>query len=313
MSFKSDIKMQRNVLLIGILLMLIKAVAYFYTHSNAILTDALESLVNIIAGSFSLYSLYLAAQPSDSNHPYGHGKVEFISGVIEGFLIIVAAVVMTVKAVYNFIIPEEISNIDLGIILALAAGITNYFMGYKLAKSGKEKHSMSLQSEGAHLMSDGYTSFAMVLGLLILWLTNLYWLDNIIALIMAGYIAYMGYSILRKSIAGIMDETDTVVNDRVFGVIKESRKPEWIDFHEFRVIRYGRRLHVDCHLVLPFYLTIKEEHVEVVQIEKLIADGLKQETEIFIHTDPCTESYCKHCTMPSCAFRKENFIAKKKA
>ena len=285
--------------------------AYFITQSNAILTDALESLVNIFAGTFSLYSLYLASQPSDQNHPYGHGKVEFIAGVIEGFLIIVAGFLMSTKAIYNLIFPAAISNIDLGLVLALVAGIVNFLMGFKLAKSGKEKHSMSMQSEGAHLKSDGYTSFAMVIGLAIMWLTNLYWLDNVITILMAVFISYLGYSIIRKSVAGIMDETDIEVNARVFGPIKNKRKPEWIDFHEFRVIRYGRKLHIDCHLVLPFYLTIKDEQVQVTQIEQLISEGLEQETEIFVHTDPCTESFCKHCTMPNCDFRKENFVAKR--
>ena len=311
MSFKSDIRLQRNVILIGILLMLIKMVAYFITHSNAILTDALESLVNIFAGTFSLYSLYLASQPSDHNHPYGHGKVEFIAGVIEGFLIIVAGFLMSIKAVYNFIHPEIISHIDIGLVLALVAGLINYVMGVLMTKHGKEKHSMSMQSEGTHLKSDGYTSFAMVIGLAIMWITNLYWLDNAITVLMAIFIGYLGYSIVRKSIAGIMDETDLDVNARVFGAIKNQRKPEWIDFHEFRVIRYGRKLHVDCHLVLPFYLTIKDEQVEVIQIQQLISEGSQQETEIFIHTDPCTENYCKHCTMPNCDFRQEDFIAKK--
>ncbi len=313
MSFKSDIRLQRNVVLIGVLLMVIKMAAYFLTNSNAILTDALESLVNILAGLFSLYALFLASQPSDHNHPYGHGKVEFIAGVIEGFLISVAGFLMIVKAIFNIIEPEEISHIDIGLALALGAGLINYAMGFLLAKRGKEKHSMSMQSEGAHLKSDGYTSFAMVLGLAVILFTNLYWLDNVITILMASYIGYLGYTIVRKSVSGIMDETDLAVNDRVFGVIKNSRKAEWIDFHEFRVIRYGRKLHVDCHLVLPFYLTIKQEQVEVLQIQYLINDGLEQETEIFIHTDPCSESFCKHCTMPACEFRSEVYQAKRQA
>ena len=305
MSYASDIKLQRNVLVVGVLLMAIKALAYFLTQSNAILTDALESLVNIAAGSFSLFSLYYAAQPSDENHPYGHGKVEFISGIIEGTLIGIASLSMIGKVVYNFFRPEEIERLDLGLALALGAGLVNLFMGLQLEKRGKNKQSMSMKSEGAHLKSDGYTSFAMVIGLGIAMLTNILWLDNVIALLMALYIGFMGYRILRQSIAGIMDETDNAVNDLAFHVINANRQPQWIDFHEFRIIRYGRNLHIDCHLVLPFYYTIAQEHVEVKQIEALLTNGLAQDAEIFIHTDPCAEKYCRTCAVSRCNYRLE--------
>lgn len=307
MSFKSDIKLQRNVILVGLVLMAIKVVAFLLTHSNTILTDALESLVNILAGSFSLYSLYFASKPSDASHPYGHGKIEFISGILEGVFINVAGLVMIVKSTYNFFNPEEIRMLDVGIGLALAAGIANFFMGLTLEKQGIKKHSMSLKSEGAHLKSDGYTSFAIVVGLGVVLLSGISWLDNVIAILMALYICYMGYGILRKSIAGIMDETDINVNKRVLKLILKDRRPQWIDFHEFRIIRYGRNLHIDCHLVLPFYYTIQQEHAEVTAIENIVNSELKQEAEIFIHTDPCTPDFCKHCTMPKCDYRQEEF------
>jgi cation diffusion facilitator family transporter len=307
MSYKSDIRLQRNVLFIGFLLMGIKGFAFYITNSNAILTDALESLVNIAAGSFSLFSLYYAAQPSDENHPYGHGKVEFISGIIEGTLIALAGLSMIAKAAYNFYHPENIESLDTGLALAFGAGAVNFIMGNMLEKRGKEKQSMTMKSEGAHLKSDGYTSFGMVAILGIVYLTGLLWMDNVLAILMALYICYMGYRILRQSVAGIMDETDNDVNELAFSVVNAQRAPQWIDFHEFRVIRYGRNLHIDCHLVLPFYYTIKEEHIEVKQIEKLLNDGLDQPAEIFIHTDPCNESFCKQCQVADCAFRSEPF------
>lgn len=311
MSFKSDIKLQRNVILVGLVLMAIKIAAFLLTRSNTILTDALESLVNILAGSFSLYSLYFASKPSDASHPYGHGKIEFISGILEGVFINIAGLVMIVKSTYNFFNPEEIRMLDVGIGLALAAGIVNFFMGVRLEKRGIQKHSMSMKSEGAHLKSDGYTSFAIVLGLGIVLLSGISWLDNVIAILMASYICYMGYGILRKSIAGIMDETDIKVNERVLKVILKDRRPEWIDFHEFRIIRYGRNLHIDCHLVLPFYYTIQKEHKEVSAIQDMVNSGLKQEAEIFIHTDPCTPDFCKHCKMPNCDYRQEEFLERR--
>jgi cation diffusion facilitator family transporter len=307
MSFKGDIRLQRNVLLIGFMLMGVKAVAYFMTNSNAILTDALESLVNITAGAFSLFSLYYASKPSDRNHPYGHGKIEFISGIFEGVLIGITGLSMMVKSIYGFFHPEEISRLDIGLVLAFGAGLVNFIMGMRLEKRGKAKSSMSMQSEGAHLKSDGYTSFALVAGLGIIFFTQLYWLDNVIALLLAIYISMLSYKILRKSLAGIMDETDHKLNEKALAILTKHRKPQWIDFHEFRIIRYGRSLHIDCHLVMPFYYNIKQEHEEVNQIERLLENEIGRDAETFIHTDPCNESYCKRCRVANCSYRKEPF------
>lgn len=299
--------MQRNVLIIGALLMFVKGAAYFITGSNAILTDAIESLVNISAGAFALFSLYYAAQPSDKDHPYGHGKIEFIAGLIEGTLIAIAGLSMIAKAVYNFWHPQVITQLEIGLILATVAGVVNFVMGHMLKKRGAANQSLVLQGEGAHLQSDGYTSFAMVAGLFIVWLSGVLWLDNVVALLMALYICWVSFGILRKSIDGLMDKNDSETNIRVFDVIQQNRQPQWIDFHEFRVIKYGRSLHIDCHLVLPFYMTIKQEQLEVKQIEKLINEGLAQEAEIFIHTDPCTPDFCSRCKVVSCEFRSEEF------
>lgn len=307
MSFRSDIRLQRNVLIIGFILMGIKAAAYFITNSNAILTDALESLVNVAAGGFSLFSLYYASKPSDKNHPYGHGKIEFISGIVEGILIGVTGLSMMVKSIYGFWHPEEISSLDIGLALAFGAGLVNFIMGIRLEKRGKAKNSMSMQSEGAHLKSDGYTSFALVAGLGIVLFTELYWLDNVVALLLAVYISLLSYSILRKSLAGIMDETDPELNKKVLQILNTNRKNQWIDIHEFRIIRYGRSIHIDCHLVLPFYYTVEHAHDEVLEIENLIGDEIGRESEIFIHTDPCTKDYCKHCQVADCNYRKEPY------
>lgn len=307
MSFSTDIKLQRLVIVVGIMLMALKAAAFFITRSNAILTDTLESLVNISAGTFALYSLYYASQPSDKDHPYGHGKIEFIAGMVEGTLIGIAGLSMLIKAIYNLWVPEAISKLELGLGLALIAGVTNFTMGYFLKKKGIASHSMVLQSEGAHLQSDGYTSFAMITGLAFVWLTGVYWLDNIIALIMAFYIIWISYNILTRSVDGLMDKSDRKTNLRVFNVIDAKRKPQWIDFHEFRVIKYGRSLHIDCHLVLPFYYNMRQEQTEVQEIEKLIHDDLAQDAEIFIHTDPCTPDFCQRCRVDGCTHRSQPF------
>lgn len=323
MSFKSDIKYQRSVLVIGFVLMFVKVLAYQITHSNAILSDALESLVNISSGSFALFSLWVAAKPSDKNHPYGHGKVEFISGFVEGTLIVVAGLMMIGKAVYNLIYPHEVTDLLLGILLTAVAGLVNFLMGYGLKKKGEEKASMTMKSEGAHLMSDGYTSAALIIGIAVVWITKLPFLDNVVTIIFGLYILFLGYKIFKESIAGIMDEMDMVLVDSIVKKLNDNRKEEWVDVHNLRVLKFGRDIHIDCHLTLPWYNNLEESHAQVDLFERSLQQEFSQSTEFFVHADPCVEKSCEICILSSCQHRKrklerkidwtaENIIANRK-
>ena len=157
---------QKKVILIsiviGILLMLAKFTAYFITSSNSILTDAAESIVNILAGLFAFYSIYVTSQPRDSNHPYGHGKVEFFSVFIEGGLIIIAGILISFKSAYNLFYPHEISDLMDGTLIIAAAGMINYGLGYYLVVHSKKLNSLTLYADGKHLQTDAYTSVGIV-------------------------------------------------------------------------------------------------------------------------------------------------------
>ena len=312
MSFSKDIRLQRNVLIIGLGLMLIKVYTFQVTQSNAILSDALESLVNIASGAFALFSLVVASKPSDKNHPYGHGKIEFISGFIEGTLIVVAGLMMISKATYNIIYPQEIEELALGIVLTAFTGLVNYGMGYRLKKEGETKNSVIMTAEGTHLMSDGYTSLALIVGISIVWLTNITLLDNFVAILFGLYILYTGYKIFKTSIAGMMDEIDMKIVDELVVELNKERRDEWIDVHNMRVLKFGRDIHIDCHLTLPWYNSLEESHAQVVLFEKLIQQKFTPQTEFFIHIDPCVEDSCGLCLMKDCAHRKHAFIKKVK-
>lgn len=292
--------------LAGMLLLAGKFAAYFITGSNAILTDAFESIVNVVAGLFAYYSLWLAAKPHDLDHPYGHGKIEFISAAIEGTLIVIAGCTIFGKAVYNFFEPNSVGHLDIGLVIITIAGVANYAMGVMLVKKGKEKNSETLKANGNHLKSDAYSTVGLLVGIVLILVTGKTWMDNLMALAFSSFIAYNGIRILRNSIAGIMDEADFDLLDRILKSVNRQRQPDWIDIHNLRIIKYGARLHVDCHVTLPWYYTVQQAHDAVKHIEDIMNHELEM-VEVFIHTDPCIPTSCKHCQVQDCPVRHEPF------
>lgn len=286
-----------------------KFLAYFQTHSNAILTDALESIVNVVAGIFAWYSLWLASKPRDHEHPYGHGKIEFISASIEGVLISLAGGAILAKSAYNFFIPNPIHSMDLGLVITAGAGLVNFLMGILLVKRGKNINSLAMQANGAHLKSDAYSSLGLVLGLFLIILTGALWIDNLMGIIFGGIILWQGIKILRKSIAGIMDEADFELLEEIVQTLNEERKADWIDIHNLRVIKYGNQLHIDCHVTLPWYYSLNEAHDVITDIDKIISERFV-DVELFVHMDPCIPSSCAICTMENCKERTQEFQQK---
>jgi cation diffusion facilitator family transporter len=301
---RANIRLQTLVLAAGFVLMSIKFLAWRLTHSNTILSDALESIVNVTAGSFALYSLWLAAKPRDREHPYGHGKVEFISAGIEGGLVVLAGALIIWRSVQALLTHQELHDIDKGILLAGGAGALNLFMGLTLKKRGKHAHSINMEASGAHLLSDAWSTVAMVVGLLLIRITGLMWLDQFFAIVFAVYIIYTGLRVFRRSVAGIMDETDMGLVREVIAQLEEHRVPAWIDVHNFRMIKYGAVLHIDCHVTLPWYFSLEKAHDEIAAIEALINERNNREVELFIHMDPCVPTSCSICSLPDCPERK---------
>lgn len=305
---KNDkISTQWWILIFGLAIMLSKFYAYYLTQSNTILSDALESIVNIIAGSLGLYSLYLSSKPRDFDHPYGHGKVEFITSAIEGTMIIVAGGMIIYKSIYAFIHPHPIQELGLGIILISISGIVNYILGVIAVKKGKQKHSLALESSGVHLKTDAYTTLGIIVGLFVIYFTKLDILDNIIALIIALFIIYHGYHIVKKSIGGIMDEADFKLNEHVIQHLEKNRKREWIDVHNFRIIKYGEVIHIDCHMTMPWYYSLQESHDSMKLFEECLQNSVSNPVETFIHIDPCVPKSCKICEVQNCPERKFKF------
>jgi cation diffusion facilitator family transporter len=307
---KETLRIQSWILFVAVLLFSIKIIAWWLTRSVAILTDALESIVNVIAGLVGLYSLSIAYKPRDSNHPYGHGKAEFLSAAIEGTLIMLAGVFIIYEAVSHLIHPKELQQLNFGILLVGISAIINFVVGLYAVKKGEENNSEALQASGHHLKSDTYSTLAIIVGLFLIYFTHILQLDSIVAIIMSVVIMIIGYRIARKSVAGIMDEADEKILGKVIDLLNNSRLPNWIDIHNLRVIKFGNVLHVDCHMTVPWYLNVREAHVEIDRLRKLIQSEFGSVMEFFVHSDGCIPDCCPVCIKTDCRVREHPFIKK---
>ncbi|MBS1616139.1 MAG: cation transporter [Bacteroidetes bacterium] len=304
----SAIATQKLIAGLSVVLFLGKLWAWYLTNSVTILTDALESTVNVLAGFIGLYAVLLAARPRDTNHPYGHGKVEFISAAIEGSLIIAASLLIIYQGAFRLIHPPaEIPALDGGILLIAITGVINFLMGRYALHVGRQRHSAAVNAAGRHLVTDAYSTAAIIAGLLLLRFTGWLWLDAVVALLFSVFIFYAGYKVLRHSLSGIMDEADISLLQEVIQVLNRHRRNEWIDLHNLRVIRYGEVLHVDAHMTLPYYLQVRDADREIHLLEALIRDHFGGSVELFVHVDGCVPYQCKLCNMPDCPVRQHPF------
>jgi len=298
------IRIQRWVAILSVVLLLTKLVAYYLTHSVAILTDALEGIVNVVAGFIGLYSLILSAKPRDADHPYGHGKIEFVSAALEGSMISMAGVLIFYKSISNLITPQPLHQIDYGILLITITAVANYLVGTLCVRTGKRNSSVALVASGKHLQSDTYSTIGILAGLALIYFTKIYWLDSVVAMLVSGLILYTGYKIIRPSIGGIMDETDQPLLSDIVKLLNASRRENWIDLHNLRVIKYGSILHLDCHLTVPWYLNVHEAHAEIDELAKLVRTEFGESLELFVHSDGCLDFSCNICSKQGCSERK---------
>lgn len=302
---KIKLKTMKWMVLFSTILMIVKFLAYYITSSNAILTDALESIINIVAGLFALYSVYYASHPKDENHPYGHGKIEYLSVGFEGALIFIAGISIITKSIYAFFHPTTINSIDVGTVLIACSGIFNGLMGFYLKKTGTKMQSVLMVADGKHLMSDAISSVGVVLGLVVIYFTKRYWIDNVIAVFFGAFIFHTGYKLVKQSINHLLDEADYEKLENIISLLSKNRREKWIDIHNLRVLKYGQHLHVDCHITLPWYNTLEETHAEITMVENIIKQNERLEIEFFIHADPCLPPQsCSICQVTKCEYRK---------
>src|SRR4051812_45122196 len=309
-SAQQNFRVQLWITVLSVVLFITKIIAYQFTHSLAILTDALESIVNVIAGFIGLYSLYVAAKPRDTDHPYGHGKAEFISAAVEGTLVLSAGFLIIYNGGKHLIYPVQLHDIGLGIYLVGGTGIINWLLGEISLRQGKKNQSLALLASGKHLQTDTYSTIAIIAGLLLVKYTGKMWIDPVVAIGFGFFIIFTGYRIIRTSLAGIMDEADMNLLDKMVHVLGKNKHENWVDLHNLRVIKYGNVLHVDCHLTVPWYLNVHQAHSEIDKLAKLIRSNFGESLELFVHSDGCLYFQCHICNKRDCPVRQHDFKQK---
>ncbi|HEV8290379.1 MAG TPA: cation diffusion facilitator family transporter [Tepidisphaeraceae bacterium] len=282
---------------VGIALLTIKFIAYFLTGSAAIFSDALESIVNVAASSVALYALVVAHSPADKDHPYGHGKIEFLSAHFEGGMILLAAIAIAIKAIEMFFQPQPVQQLGVGIVLIAAAMVINGGAGLTLIRVGRRQGSITLEADGHHLLSDAITSATALGALAVVKLLNWPLADPIAALLIAAYIGWMGISLLRRSSAGLMDRQDAD-DERLLRKILDShigpggKEPRICSYHKLRHRHSGRYHWVDFHIMVPGKLDIDRGHAIASAIEYEIEQALG-EGNATAHVEPCLEDPCE--------------------
>ncbi len=294
-------------LVVSVLLFGIKFAAYKRTGSHAILSDALESIVNILTAFLALTVIGWANQPADEDHPYGHGKAEYFSAAFEGGLISFAGLMILVQAGEALFDGPEIRRLDQGLWLIAAAGVINYFLGRYLLRVGHKGGSAALIASGHHVLSDVWTSCGVILGLLLVYWTGWLLLDPLIALAVGVQLSWTGIHLVRKAAGGLLDQEDPGVIERLSELFTKHAFPGIIRIHYTRVIRSGDRHHVDAHVVLPEFWSVQEAHGQTNRFEERVLDEYGRSGEIMFHFDPCRQAYCKICDLPECPIRRVPF------
>ncbi|MDX2139986.1 MAG: cation diffusion facilitator family transporter [Chloroflexota bacterium] len=246
----------------------LKALAYFITGSVSLLSDALESLVNLVAAVFALWALHVAAQPPDDEHEFGHDKVEFFSSGIEGVLILFAAGSIALTSVQRLLSPQPLESINLGLILSLSASVINGVVAWVLLNAGRRHDSITLEADGRHLLTDVWTSVGVVIGIAAVSLTEAYWLDPVVALLVAVNIVVTGVRLVRRSADGLMDRAVSGADRAAIEAVLEGYKTDGMQYHALRTRCSGARRFISIHILVPGGWTVQRGHNLLERIEQ---------------------------------------------
>lgn len=286
---------------------LLKYSAYWMTGSAAVMSDATESIVNVIAALIALFVIRFASQPADKEHPYGHGKAEYFSAAFEGGMIFFAALVIVYESIKALFVGQVLRQLDLGLTIIAFSALVNLVLGLYLKKVGQSSNSEALKASGVHVLSDVWTTIGVMIGLGLVWLTGLHWIDPIMAILVGLHLAWSGLGIVRESISALIDQVDMKAVEEITQVMQEHRKPGIIDIHHLKVIRSGAFHHIDAHLVVPEYWEVATAHSATHDFEEAVVAKYQYEGEIAFHLDPCRRSYCSSCDVFDCPLRQAEF------
>ncbi|MBL8755300.1 MAG: cation transporter [Planctomycetes bacterium] len=295
-------------LAVAVALLAVKFWAWACTGSQAIFSDALESVVNVAASAVALGTLAYAGRPADRDHPFGHGKVEFFAAAFEGGLVFCAALAILWQAALAFRGGTAPTQLDLGLLLTIAAGTANGALGWWLLRYGRRHRSAAIEADGLHVLSDFWTSLGVVVGLLLVRTTGLWWFDPLAAALMGVLLLVTGFGIVRRAAGGLLDEEDPDLLRRVVEQLGRRVRGGIIRIHHLRAIRSGRFHHVSAHVVVPEFWTVQRAHDAAEQLAAEVLRGITGEADIDFHTDPCERAWCRSCDVDACSVRAHAFV-----
>ena len=294
----------------GILILGAKYVAYRCSGSAALKSDAIESIVNVLAAAFALGAVVFAGKPADKEHPYGHGKIEHFSAFFEGGLISIASALILYEGVVAMIRGPQLKDLGLGLAINFAAGVANGLLGMILLRVGRAQKSKAIEADGHHVLSDFLTTLAVGAGLILVKLTGWVWLDPVLALGVGLLLAFTGIRLVRDASTALLDSEDPALLESLVVAMNRHKPDDVIAVHELRTLRSGRYTHVDVHVVVPEFYPIGRAHDVV---ERFGAESIREtrlEGEFHSHVDPCSRLYCISCQVQVCPVRQQPFAGR---
>lgn len=292
---------------VSVVLLVAKFWAFRITESQAVFSDAMESIVNVVAAGLAVLVVWIARKPADQDHPYGHGKIEFFSAAFEGGLIAFASVLICAEAIQALLRGHAIHTPLFGLVVTIAAGLANAALGFFLLRVGKRHNSAALEASGHHVLSDFWTSVGVAAGLILVPITGFQWIDPLVALLMGLLLARTGYKLVRRSVGGLLDEEDREILGHFLKSVGRERPSGIIQLHHVRVIRSGHFHHIDAHAVVPEFWDVSEAHEKTEQFEARLINDYPYPGELHLHVDPCRRAYCRNCDVSDCPIRLHAF------
>lgn len=248
-----------------------KFIAYWLTGSTAILSDALESVIHVVATAVVAYSLWFTTQPADRDHPYGHGKFAYFSAGFEGAMILIASITIIVLAVRALIVGPELKSLDIGLAVTFGLAMVNLALGWFLVATGKRTNTLVLEANGHHVFTDMWTSLGVVVGVFLVYVTKQTWLDPVVAILAGLNILYSGFKLLRTAFKGLMEQVSKGDSARVLGTLEQAVAEGLIGgFHQLRHRRVNDQVYLDAHLLLAGRLSLEEAHQRASEVERRV-------------------------------------------
>ncbi|AFJ63137.1 MULTISPECIES: cation diffusion facilitator family transporter [Bacillus] len=270
------------------LVVMLKIVVGIITGSVAILSEAIHSFLDLIAAFIAFISVRISKKPADTGHPYGHGKVENLSGTIETILIFAAGIWMIYECVQKLVNPAPVHLPVLGIVVMLAGALINLIVSKFVKREAEKVNSVAMKSNALHLLTDVYTSLGVAASLLVVTVTEWYILDPIIGMVLAVYIIYEAFKLMKEAFPPLIDTRLSEEEEKTILKIIETFQQEFIEIHDFRTRRSGPQEYIDFHLVVASHVTIKDVHDLCDRIERDITNEFKQ-AQVMIHPEPESE------------------------